>query len=332
MIKDLIAGFPAQMKKAIEIGKTIQNITPKTDIRNVVIAGLGGSGIGANIVENWLQDQLKVPVIISKTYNVPAFVNEHTLLIACSFSGGTEETLTALEQAQAQKTQVFAISAGGKLIEKAKNEGFHFVQIPNEAPCPRAFLGYSLVQLLYTFKAHNLIDGFFEKSLENSIQILQTQLNDIQEEAKKLANSAFKHHLLAYSNTIWSAILVRMQQQINENAKQLAHTNVMPEMNHNELVGWGLSPETYQNHTLWLIKSNLDLPRVAKRMEICEPIFKQKAGKVIEIKPKGDTLIEQSFYLIHLFDWVSWYLSELNQVDAFEIDVINHLKNELAKF
>ncbi|TAE76016.1 MAG: bifunctional phosphoglucose/phosphomannose isomerase [Bacteroidetes bacterium] len=332
MIKELIIGFPHQLEKAIEIGKKIKKITPTHEIRNVVIAGLGGSGIGANIVENWLQSRIKVPITISKTYTVPNFVNENTLLITCSFSGGTEETLSALAQAQNQKSQIFAITAGGKLLEKAKEDNFGFVQIPNEAPCPRAFLGYSLVQLLYTFLAHDLIDNFFEIELENSIKKIKLYLPDMQDFAKKLAKSAFQHHLLAYGDGQWAAVLVRMQQQINENAKQLAHINIMPEMNHNELVGWGLTKETYQKHSVWLIRSHLDMARVAKRLDICKPIFEAKAGKVIEIKPKGDTLIEQSFYLIYLFDWVSWYLSELNEVDAFEIDVINHLKNELAKF
>ncbi len=332
MIKELIIGFPNQLEKAVEIGKKIKKITPLNEIRNVVIAGLGGSGIGANIVENWLQSRIKVPISISKTYTIPNFVNEHTLLIACSFSGGTEETLSALAQAQTQKAQIFAITAGEKLVEKAKQDNFGFVQIPNEAPCPRAFLGYSLIQLLYTFLAHDLIDNFFETDVENSIKKIKLYLPDMQDVAKRLAKSAFQHHLLAYADGQWGAVLVRMQQQINENSKQLAHINIMPEMNHNELVGWGLAKETYQKHTVWLVRSELDMARVAKRMDICKPIFEEKANKVIEIKPKGNTLIEQSIYLIYLFDWVSWYLSELNQVDAFEIDVINHLKNELAKF
>lgn len=331
MIKELIIGFPLQVEKAIEIGKKIKKITPTAEIRNVVIAGLGGSGIGANIVENWLQSRIKVPITISKNYTIPNFVNEHTLFVACSFSGDTEETLSALAHAQAQKAQVFAITSGGRLMEKAKEDNFNFVQIPNEAPCPRAFLGYSLVQLLYGFLAHNLIDNFFEIDLENSVKKIKMYLPDMQEIAKRLAKSAFEHHLLAYADAQWSAILVRMQQQINENAKQLVHINSMPEMNHNELVGWGLSKETYQKHTVWLIRSDLDAARVDKRLSICKPIFEAKAGKIIEIKPKGNTFIEQSFWLIYLFDWVSWYLSELNQVDAFEIDVINHLKNELAK-
>ncbi len=331
IIKELITNFPNQLEKAVQIGKKI-TVTHTNTIQNIVVAGLGGSGIGANIVENWLYDHLKVPYTITKTYDIPSFVNENTLFVACSFSGGTEETLSAVEKALAKKAKVFALTSGGKLLDIAKAQRLDYVQIPNEAPCPRAFLGYSLTQLLYTFHKYNLIDNFFEQDLQRSITLLNNQTTQIQVWAKELADKIFGRNLYVYGEQRTGALLTRFQQQINENAKQLCHINLMPEMNHNELVGWGLDKKAYQDILVIMLKTSFDHPRTQKRMELCKPIFAQKAHEVVDMFALGDTPIVQGFYLLWLFDWISWYLSELNGVDAFEIDVINHLKNELAKF
>jgi glucose/mannose-6-phosphate isomerase len=331
MIKELITNFPNQLKKAIEIGKNIK-VNQNSNIQNIVVAGLGGSGIGANIVENWLYDYLNVPYTITKSYDIPNFVNENTLFVACSFSGGTEETLSAVEKAIAKKAKIFAITSGGKLLEIAKENNFDYVQIPNEAPCPRAFLGYSLTQLLFTFYKYNLIANFFEQDLQRSILLLENQTIQIQSWAKDFADKIFGKNLYIYGEQKTGALLTRFQQQINENSKQLCHINLMPEMNHNELVGWGLDKKVYENILVIILKTSFDHPRTQKRMELCKPIFAQKASNVIDMMALGDTPVVQGIYLLWLFDWISWYLSELNQVDAFEINVINHLKNELAKF
>lgn len=331
MIHQLINNFPQQLEKAVEIGKKI-NVKKNTEIHNIVVAGLGGSGIGANIVENWLYDHLKVPYTITKSYDIPNFVNENTLFVACSFSGGTEETLSAVEKALQKKAKIFALTSGGKLLDIAKQHHLDYVQIPNEAPCPRAFLGYSLTQLLYTFYKYGLISDFFELDLQRSILLLKNQTEQIQHWAKDFANKIFQKNLYVYGEQKTGALLTRFQQQINENAKQLCHINLMPEMNHNELVGWGLDKKTYENIVVIMLKTSFDHPRTQKRMELCKPIFAQKAHEVVDMIALGDTPIIQGFYLLWLFDWISWYLSELNGVDAFEINVINHLKNELAKF
>lgn len=331
MMHDLILGFPQQLQNAVKIGQKIQFSEPKHEIRNVLVAGLGGSGIGANLVEVFVADKLKVPYSITKTYDIPRFVDEHTLFIASSFSGNTEETLAALEKAQKRKAHIFCLTSGGKALEIAQKEGYDYVQVPNEAPCPRAFLGLSLTQLLFVLKGYKLINGFFSKDLKEAIELLNTNQTAIQTQAKTLAHELYGKSPILYSDIPFGPNLVRFQQQINENAKQLCHVNVFPEMNHNELVGWGLLPEVYQYTAVIMVRSDFDHPRVSHRMDICHQIFAKKAANVITIQPLGTSFIAQNIYLIHLFDWVSYYLAELNQVDSFEIDVINYLKSELAK-
>ncbi len=331
MMRELIDGFSDQLQNAIKIGQKIEFSEPKQEIRNVVVAGLGGSGIGANIVASFVADRLKVPYVITKTYDIPNFVNQHTLFIACSFSGGTEETLMALEKAIKKKAHIFCITSGGNMLEIAQKNHFDHVQIPNEAPCPRAFVGYSLTQLLFVLKGYKLVNGFFSKDLKEAATLITEQKETIIAKAQELAHAIFGKSPIVYADTQLGATITRFQQQINENAKQLCHINVMPEMNHNELVGWGLIREVYQNTVVLMIRHGFEHERVSRRMEICKPIFAEKAFQVLDIQPEGTSFIAQNIYLIHLFDWISFFLSELNQVDVFEIKVINYLKGELAK-
>lgn len=325
----LIEGFPQQLQKAMEIGRS-QRVTPlQSPIHHIVIAGLGGSGIGGSLVESIASPHLQVPIIVCKNYDIPAFVGKHTLFIASSFSGETEETLIALSQVK--DARVACISSGGKLIEIAKERGYDFVQIPNEAPCPRAFLGYSFVQILFLLKNYGLLQDNFDSDLEQGINLLYEKKQLIHLEAQRLADIFYQEFPIIYSDTRLGAAITRLQQQINENAKQLCHTQVMPEMNHNELVGWQLEADKYKNIAVLLVKTAYDHPRTRLRMEICQSIFEKKTEKVFSLYAEGGSFIEQVLFLIHIFDWASFYLAEKNKVDAFPVEVITHLKNELAK-
>ncbi|GAB4126125.1 MAG: bifunctional phosphoglucose/phosphomannose isomerase [Raineya sp.] len=325
----LIESFPQQLQKAIEIGRAQRVSPPQYPIHNVVIAGLGGSGIGGSLVESMVLPHLRVPISVCKNYDIPAFVGKNTLFIASSFSGSTEETLIALSQVKEAK--VACISSGGKLIEIAKEKGYDFVQIPNEAPCPRAFLGYSFVQILFLLKNYGLLQDDFEVCLEESVISLQEKKPLIHLEAKRLADIFYQDFPIIYADTRLGAAITRLQQQINENAKQLCHINIMPEMNHNELVGWGLEANRYKDIAVLLVKTAYDHPRTRLRMEVCQPIFEQKTDKVFSLYAEGESFIEQVLFLIHIFDWASFYLAEKNEVEAFPVEVITHLKNELGK-
>jgi glucose/mannose-6-phosphate isomerase len=325
----LIEDFPQQLQRAIEIGRSQQVSLPTHNIHNVVVAGLGGSGIGGSLVESIVSPHLQVPLIVCKNYDIPAFVGKNTLFIASSFSGGTEETLIALSQVSEAK--IACISSGGKLIEIAKEKGYDFVQIPNEAPCPRAFLGYSFIQILFLLKNYGLLQDNFDTDLERSVSLLQEKKSLIHLEAKRLADIFYEEFPIIYADTRLGATITRLQQQINENAKQLCHTHLMPEMNHNELVGWELDAHHYKNIAVLLVKTTYDHPRTRLRMEICQPIFEKKTDKVFSLYAEGDSFIEQVLFLIHIFDWASFYLAEKNQVDAFPVDIISYLKSELGK-
>lgn len=331
MMQGLIEGFMQQLHNGMDLGRKISFTEPKNEIHHVVVGAMGGSGMAADLVENIISPRLKVPFVVCKNYDPPVFMSQHTLFIASSFSGNTEETLAVLEQAIKKRAKIFCIASGGGLIELARKKKYDHVVLPNEAPCPRAFIGYNFIQILFALKGYKLINGFFTRDLQESIELLDEKNEEIQQKAGKMAEEIKGKIPVIYSDNRNRGAILRFQQQINENSKQLCHINFFPEMNHNELTGWGLPKNAYENLIVYLIRTSYDHERVNKRLNICKKILAEKASKVVEIQASGHCLIAQTLYLIHLFDWVSFYLSELNQVDILDSKAVDYLKKQLTE-
>ncbi|MCS7017839.1 MAG: bifunctional phosphoglucose/phosphomannose isomerase [Cytophagales bacterium] len=330
LIRKLIESYPTQVLQAIALGKQQQLATPSAEIRQVVIAGLGGSGIGGSLVKALTVQTLSVPVEVLKSYDVPAWIGKHTLVLASSHSGNTEETLTVVQQAATKGAQIVAITTGGQLANWAKANGWDWVQMPFEEPCPRQFLAYSLIAQLYVLINLGLAPAALAADIEEGAALVQASQDSIQQTARAIAARCANRLPFIYADERLGALALRFQQQINENAKQMAHVNVFPEMNHNELVGWRLPVQHLQQSVVILLRSTHNHPRVEVRMAVCEPIFRQLAADVVHLPLQGNSLAAQVLHFIHLTDWVSYFLAEINGVDAYEIDVINHLKNKLA--
>ena len=331
MMKELIQGFPAQLAEALEIAANAKLNKAKAPIHNVVIAGMGGSGIGGSLIKSFTSEEVSVPIDVCKSYDIPAYINGNTLFIACSFSGNTEETLSAVEKAKAKGAQIVAITSGGKMAQFVAANGYDSISIPGRSNSPRASIGYSFVQLFLILNHHGLTPTTHFDEIKASAELLEKESADIHAKAVQLT-SFFKDKLpILYGDTRLEAVLVRTQQQIAENSKQLSHVNIIPEMNHNELVGWKYPDVVFENAATVLLRTNYDHPRTKIRMDVCKNIFEKVAGQVMVIQAKGNSFVEQSIYLINLLDWVSFYLAEANQVDPFPVDVINFLKEELSK-
>ncbi len=324
---DLIQGFPAQLKRAIEIGEKAKIGKNKFPIRNILISGLGGSGIGGTILSNVLRDDISVPVIVNKEYQIPAFVNENTLVIISSYSGNTEETLSALMQAFKKNAQIVCITSGGLIQEYAETNDIDFVNIDGGSP-PRAAFGQSFIQLLYILFHLGLLEDGFKKYLQDAITLMETEEEAIKTQAKEIAQKLNGKIPVIYSDAKFEGVSIRFRQQINENSKMLCWHHVVPEMNHNELVGWR---EKNEHIAVVFIRNNHDFERNQERMEFTKEVVSQYASDVIEIYSKGDYDLVRSMYLIHITDWVSYYLAELKGVDAVEVDVISKLKSKLAE-
>lgn len=326
-MKLLVGKFINQIKDAISIGENAELTKNKKPISNVLIIGLGGSGIGGKIVAQLTSSQLRVPVSINNDYTIPNYVNEHTLVIASSFSGNTEETLEALSIVQEKQAEIACITSGGKLLTIAKEKGYNYIVLPTERS-PRAMLTYSLIQQFYLLFNYRLIDDQFKTNLQSSISLLEENEANIKSMAKEVAQGLYGKTAVLYAAANFEGVVTRMRQQINENAKSLCWHHVLPEMNHNELVGWAGGKNEY---AVVMLRSDFDHTRTSVRMDISKKIISDYTSTFFEFKAKGGSIIEQSLYLILFGDWVSVYLAELNKVDSIEVNVIDFLKGELAK-
>lgn len=326
-MKELIAKFSQHIRNALQTINSTELKPAQRNIHNVLITGLGGSGIGGSIVAELAAATATVPIIVNKDYHVPAFVNEGTLLIACSYSGNTEETLSAVRQALKSGAQVACISSGGELKKMAEEHGWNCLSMEGGNP-PRSMFGYSFSFLLRYLQHYGIIKTDVLVELEASVKLLDAEQENIMLQAdnlaKKLQNTI--PHILAVGG--YHGVAVRWRQQLNENSKMLCWAAEIPEMNHNELVGWEGGDNRFS--ALFLRNEN-DYERNQKRIEIIKGIIAGKTDHLYEVWSKGSSNIQRALYLIHLGDWASYYLSELNQVDIMDIKSIDLLKSELSK-
>jgi glucose/mannose-6-phosphate isomerase len=326
-----IEGFTRQLTDALKMGQTMDLHRPGSDTRNIVLAGMGSSGVAANLVDSLTFGKVPIPITVCKSYSLPQFVSPHTLFIACSFTGNTEETIAALHKALLKRASVIVIASGGKLLEVAKEYNLFYIQIPNTNGNPRAMIGYSIIALLYALYHTNLIGAAFIKETENAVEYLDRGEKAIQVEAELIAKKLRGKLPVIYCDARLQPMAMRFQQQLNENAKQLAHVNIFPEMNHNELTGWQFPESLLPMLQVIYLYSDHDHERVEKRMEICRDIFEKRSNPIVDIIGEGASLLEQYYYLIHLTDWISYYLAKENNIAPDPVAPLNFLKEELDK-
>lgn len=325
-MKNLVENFPKQLQEALNIAQQAKISSPKK-IESILITGLGGSGIGGTVMAELAVKTSAVPITISKDYFIPAFVNENTLVIVCSYSGNTEETISAMKLAMKKNAQFVCITSGGKVKEIAEQNNFDLILIPGGNP-PRACIGYSLVQLLHVFETKQIANLHYKKEIEAAINLLIQKEADIKQKAKLFADKLHNKIPVIYSLGSTEGLAVRFRQQINENSKMLCWHHVIPEMNHNELVGWAGGSK---NLAVCVLRTSFDYERNIARLEINKEVFAKYTDTVFEIFAEGDSPLVQSLYLIHITDWVSCYLADLKNIDPTEVKVIDFLKGALAK-
>jgi len=326
-MKNLVAGFSKQLKEAIEIGKKAKLTRPKEEITNVLICGLGGSGIGGNTVSELVAGEAIVPINVSKGYFIPAYVNERTLVIISSYSGNTEETLQCLDLATKKKAKIVCITSGGKVADIANAQHLDLILVPGGMP-PRSCLGYSLTQLLFILQFNGLIGKAIIEQLGKAIDLIDSEEENIRKESLRISALLLGKLPVIYSTTYFEAVSIRFRQQLNENSKVLCWHQVIPEMNHNELVGWR---EKNEQIAVILFRDKEEYERNNVRIEINKSVISKYTPHIIEIWSKGTSLIEKAIYFIHLGDWISVDLADKRGYDASEINVINDLKSELSK-
>lgn len=325
---DVIIGSPAQLEHTYEV----TGLPTADQIDNVVISGMGGSALAAEVFKVW--PNISVPVVISRDYSLPSFVNERTLVIASSFSGNTEETLSALDEAISRNAKVVVAANGGKLKERARSEGHPFVQVP-DCIQPRAAAFYSLKGFVSVLEKVGLVQGACAeleavgKKLADAPKQWAANVPTADNAAKRIAEEMIGKTAIIYGGALFAAAN-KWKIGFNENAKNLAWCNALPEFNHNEFIGWSSHPIEKPFAVVNLL-STFDRERVQKRFVISEKLLSGQRPESIDVQAKGDSLIEQIIWAIILGDMVSTYVAILNGVNPTPVDLVEKFKVELNK-
>ncbi len=302
-------------------------------ISNVVVAGMGGSALAAGICQNWWRDRLDVPMEVVRGYDLPAYVDNSTLVVCSSYSGNTEETLAAFADGKAKGAQVVSIASGGKLKEQAEEADLTFITIPDGYQ-PRMAVWFGVKALSVLFEEAGLVEGASEE-LANAQVLLYAAADEWSQEsatennqAKKLAESIMGKAVWVYSGPALESAAYKWKIDINENAKNVASWNVLPEMNHNEFIGWTSHP-VEKPFAVVELRSHLDHPQVVKRFDATNKLLSGRMPAPQEVEVKGHSLIEQILWSCLLGDFVSIYQGILNGVNPVRVDAIEKLKKEL---
>lgn len=305
------------------------------DITSVVVTGMGGSALAALLVKTLLTKDISVPFDIIRGYDLPAYVNEHTLVIASSYSGNTEETLSALAQAREKGAQVAILASGGKLIDIATKDGIAYVDLPT-GDQPRMAMIYNLralFSLLYTFKVTDEtwlnelsnLSGWLETESKNWLPSVPTSDNF----AKQLALQVIGKTPVFYGSPLTGSLAYKWKISWNESAKNIAFWNEFPEFNHNEFIGWTSHP-IEKPFAVVDIVSPLDTPRIRQRFELSDKLLSGRRPHALTLELKGESLLAQLLWGTILADFSSVYAAVLNNVDPTPVDLVEELKRELA--
>lgn len=325
----IIESFSEQCVEAASIGNRFQVPDPfKSNYKNIVFTGLGGSAIGADIIKSYVADEAAIPFFVNRNYALPKFVNSQSLVVTSSYSGNTEETLSAYKDARSKKARIIAITSGGELEKLAKADGFPVVKIPGGLP-PRCALGYSFFPALILLSKIGLIKDKTEE-INETIKAIKN-LSE-KNSSKDIAVNLYQKYPIIYSSQDhFDCVATRWRGQLAENSKTLSSTHVIPEMNHNEIVGWENPKKILKDFAVVMLRDSGDSARISRRMDIIKKIISGQKINVIEVRSSGKALLSRMFSLIYMGDFVSFYLAILNKCDPTPVESIAYLKEELAK-
>jgi len=298
---------------------------------NIVFAGMGGSALAAQISLSW--PGYKCPFEIVRGYDIPAYVSEKTLFISSSYSGNTEEAVSALQQAEQRGAQIVVMSSGGKLAEMAQAKNYPFLQIPTGLQ-PRHAVMYMFKATIDVLHAAGLLTQdpaeleqtaqFLRKKVQAWVPTVPTSNNV----AKQIAQECIGKSVVVYGGPEMYPAAYKWKISFNENAKQIAWVNQFPEFNHNEFLGWTKQPVN-KPYTVIDLRSNLEHPRVQKRFEVTERLLSGMRPSPIVVQAEGETLLEQLLWTIQLGDFVTLYTALLNGLNPTPVDLIEKFKKAL---
>jgi glucose/mannose-6-phosphate isomerase len=331
---DNLTRFPSHWREAMEFTRDVDWAVDKSKIRNICFSGMGGSAIGADLITAYTLNECSIPVYVNRNYDIPGWVNENTLFVACSFSGNTEETLSALALAHDKGAQIVAVTSGGKLLVEASRQGYGYVKIPGGMP-PRAALAYSFVPLYRLFEYMGYISEG-AKVLDETAELLEEQaayFSDVEDnQALNIARDIQDTLPIVYTTSgLLEPVGLRWRCQFEENSKILSYGHTVPEMNHNEIVGWEQTAHLTGRLSVILLEDREAHEKVKQRLKIVRDLISDLAVSSHLLKTTGQSRLTRMFSLVQFGDWVSYYLAVINEVDPTPIAKIDLLKSRLAE-
>ncbi|MDX1535633.1 MAG: bifunctional phosphoglucose/phosphomannose isomerase [Candidatus Spechtbacterales bacterium] len=323
-MEDKIKKFPRQLTEGYKLADTAGLEYKDAKIKNIILAGMGGSGLVGNVTEVLSEVlDINIPVITHKNYNLPREASSNSLIVTISYSGNTEETLSAYTEATKLGAHLVVITTGGKLAKMAKDDKNPGVIVPDGVQ-PRMAIGYQLSALLGVLSNAGIINSQKEK-LENLSKNLNT--GKYRDKAKILADQIHGTVPVIYSSEKLGKIAYILKILINETAKQHAFSNIFPEMNHNELEGF--ENENRNNISVVMLKDLNDHKKIKKRMDVASKLIKERGYPVYTIDTDDKDWYNKSFSLILFGNWLAYYLSSKNNVESEAVDLIEEFKGLL---
>ena len=334
-MQNYLQGLPEQFSEMLKLPITLPG-RYKKDYRNILISGLGGSAIGGDILRSYALAQSPIPLLVNRDYLLPAFVNGQTLVLAVSYSGNTEETVSAYHAAKQRGADIIVISSGGRLSALAQEDGFLVVKVPG-GMSPRAASGYLFCPLALILEQMGLLSGV-SRDIQETVQVLSAMraeinpaIDDDGNPARQLAREMKGHIPVIWGSSGHSEIAaLRWKAQINENAKAPAYYNTFPELNHNELVGFEEPKELLARLLIIILRDPADHEQVKKRMQISQQIIREQVAQVIEVETRGQSWLAKLYSLIYLGDYASFYLALEYGINPTPVKVIDYLKAALS--
>ncbi len=329
-----IAELPQQCEEAWRQSLSIELWDEHVDVDSVLIVGVGGSAIGGDMVRTLLASDCPVPVAVHRDYALPGYVGPRTLLIVCSYSGNTEEALSGWANALRLGARLLAVTTGGELKRKAVRAGVPVCvyQYPTQ---PRAAVGYSFMYLLRIVQDLGLVRDKSE-DVEEAISVMRGWQAEIgasvplvRNAAKSLAQRLHGRLPVVYSAEHLGDLSRRWKGQINENSKSWATFDVLPELDHNSVVGYGLPECLAQLAHVVMLVSTLYHSQVLLRFDITRQLLERNGYAHDTVEARGESVLAQMLSLLHFGDYVSYYLAMLNEVDPWAIGNIEFVKDRL---
>ncbi|MFH1278671.1 MAG: bifunctional phosphoglucose/phosphomannose isomerase [Candidatus Eisenbacteria bacterium] len=312
---------------------------PAGPFRNVLLLGMGGSAIGGEIVAARLADEASIPLLVHRGYGVPAWCGPGTLVVATSYSGTTEETLSASRAARRRGATLVAVTSGGRLAVDARENGEPVIEVPPGFP-PRTAVGHLTLSSFAALRGAGVLgcswDDLGIGEARRRLEALRREwdLETVPRESEPARIAAALEGALPviyHGGGESSPVATRWCGQLAENGKTFSHRAEFPELNHNEIVGWVHPEETIDRIALLVLENETDAPETRRGMEEALKLISGKARRVLRISMTGEGPLARIFAAVYLADFVSWFLAVRRGVDPTPVRAIDELKAGLAK-